>query len=142
MTELSTLSGLQEEILELQRQVDELEEAKKKISEGLAGKKAELLSFMIEAKLDNFKTKSGTITVNRKFQVTCPKGDDLDSFFAFLGANDPMAASALRTVNYSTLNSWYSEKLAEAGESAPFLKIPGIKAATCNEFLTVRRIKG
>lgn len=130
---------LQEVILDLQGEHD----AKKKEIEGIYAKleeaKSKLLAYMVENKLESFKTDRGTISLNRKFQVTVPKGDDLQAFFDYLGSTDPDTAASLRTVNYMTLNSWYKETLEAAGDEAPFLKIPGLKPPTANEYLSVRR---
>lgn len=132
---MSDLSSLQEKILTLQEAYDLSKKSLDAISKELEGAKSDMLAHMVESKIDSFKNDRGTITLNRRFQVLTPKGDDLDAFFNYLGE----AGSALRTINYQTLQSWYKEQMEAAGDNAPFLKIPGLAPATCNEFLSVRR---
>ncbi len=142
MSDLAAISLLQDEIISLQVEKDASQKIADGISAELEKKKSLMLKILVDAKLDSFKTEAGSISVNRRFQVTVPKGDDLQAFFEFLGAKEPDTAQALRTVNYATLNNWYKEKLEAAGEDAPFLQIPGLKPPTANEYLTVRKGKG
>lgn len=136
---MSNLTAMQERILTLQESYDTGKKALDVISKDLETAKSELLAHMVETGVDSFKNERGTITLNRRFQVTVPKGDDLESFFGYLEKTDERSAHALRTVNYATLNSWYKEQLEAAGDGAPFLQIPGLQPPTANEYLSVRR---
>ena len=135
------VSKLQDEILRLQGDYDALKKQSEKISGELETAKSKMLAYMVEAKLDSFKTERGSISLNRRFQVKVPRGDALEEFFSYLEGKDKAAASALRTVNYQSLNSWYKEVLEAAGDNAPFLVIPGLEPPSCNEYLSVRAKK-
>lgn len=136
---MSNLAELQERILDLQGEYDKVKKSLETISKDLESAKSDMLAHMVESKIDSFKNDKGTITLNRRFQVTVPKGDDLEAFFGYLEKTNVAAAHALRTVNYQTLNSWYKEQLDAAGDQAPFIQIPGLQPPTANEYLSVRR---
>lgn len=137
---LSQLSLLQEEIIKAQSSYD----STKKILEGLGAalekQKRQMLEYMNEAKLTNFKTSSGTMILNRRFAVTVPKGPDLEAFLSYLQDQKPDSYRALRTVNYQTLNGWYKEELDAAVERGELdFQIPGLHEPTVNEYLSVRK---
>lgn len=136
---MSDLATLQENILDLQGRYDDQKKELDITSKLLENAKSDMLAHMVESKIDSFKNDRGTITLNRRFQVTVPKGDELEAFFGYLESTDSRSAHALRTVNYATLNSWYKEQLEAAGDNAPFLRIPGLLPPTANEYLSVRR---
>lgn len=134
------LSDLQDEIITKRREYDVAKAAYTEVEDALAALESKMVTFMSDAGLTTFKTSLGQITLNRRWRVNVPKGDDLDKFMDYLKVHQPESFRHLQTVNYQSLNSWFNAELDAARDRgdvgwAP----PGLAEPRVNEYLSIRK---
>lgn len=82
----------------------------------------------------------GSVSRREKLAVRVPQGDSKRAFLEHLQKRGEDVFYGLVTVNYNTLNSFYSQEYeaAEANGVFPFV-LPGIEEPTLSESLTFRK---
>ena len=103
-------------------------EAQRKEANKLLGQmEKKLLSHLQENKIENYKSKKGTVYIQDYFSVKVPKdSENRSKFFGYL--KDKGIFEDMITVHSRTLNSYYCEELDQAKERGDTdFSIPGIE---------------
>jgi len=137
--DMGTFNDLCRQAWEQRTKVDEMARLQAIESKILEEMKAKVLAYLEHYELEKQHVPGfGTLSVQNRFTVTVPKGDNKLTFFDYLKENGIFEDMA--TVHSQTLNSWFKEKQEQAlAEGNLEFSVPGISEAKIMKTLGFRK---
>jgi len=137
--DLSVLSSLHQNILEMREQKTSIEKQAKEVGAKIDEAEAKLLQHLRDAGMKSIKTNLGLVSINSKFSIRLPQGaDEWEKFYGYLkekGHYDGMI-----TVSSQRLNAYYREELEQAKVRGDIdFAIPGLGEPSIHETLSFRK---
>ena len=137
--DMGEFQALCQKAWEQRQKVDEMVRLQGEESKKLEELKAKVLAYLEHYELEKQHIPGfGTLSVQNRFSVKVPQGDNKLTFFEYLKENGMFEAMA--TIHSNTLNSWFKEKQEEAlAKGILDFKVPGIDEAKLVKTLGFRK---
>ena len=136
---ISEFESLMDTAFEKKEEIRKISEEKKAKEGELSEMSRVILAEFTRLDKTSYKTRWGNVVRTQKYSVSLPKEDgEKSELFGYL--KDKGIFDTLVTINYQTLNSFYSQERDAAKEEGRYdFKIPGLAAPKVHEYLSFKK---